>query len=231
MTSLNLIGETYGWLTVLEDAGRTNDKQKKYLCKCQCGNLTTVASGNLRKGTTVSCGCYHKEASKIRGIGNSYGKTHGATQGRSRDITYVSWLSMNQRCNDKNRSYYKHYGGRGILVCDRWKSSYENFLEDMGERPTKRHTLDRIDVDGNYEKLNCRWATSKEQQNNRQNNRVVTLSMGTFTATELADYCGLAQRTILHRLDKFESGEMTEADLVSRNSLLSKQSGHILASQ
>lgn len=94
------------------------------------------------------------------------------THGMSGNYTYKSWGMMKSRCTNPSYNHYHNYGGRGIKVCDRWLESFENFLEDMGERP-KNHSLDRIDVDGDYCKENCRWSTSKEQNNNRRNNHII----------------------------------------------------------
>lgn len=112
----------------------------------------------LLKGTSQSCGCQAKERARART------RTHGMT----RTITHTSWLLMRYRCSKPTFFHYENYGGRGIRVCDRWRTSFANFLADMGVRPSAGHTLDRIDGNGNYEPGNCKWSTKQEQWLNRR---------------------------------------------------------------
>jgi hypothetical protein len=160
-----IIGVKYGRLTIIKEVEPhiqpNGKKRRKFLCLCDCGNEKYFLIENLKDGGTKSCGCYAKE--------HPSRKTHGLI----RTIEYRSWCDMKNRCYNINLSNYKDYGGRGIKVCDRWLESFENFLADMGHKPTHQHSIDRIDVNGNYEPSNCRWATMKEQCNNRRNNILI----------------------------------------------------------
>jgi hypothetical protein len=162
MKLLDLIGQRFGRLVVLRRTGSNSGGAAEWLCQCDCGNQVTMNSSNRIR--TKSCGCLRKETSAATGrIRNA---THGHTRSHIRSRTYKSWESMHARCYYVKQKNFKHYGNRGIQVCDYW-DKFENFLEDMGERPIGC-TIDRINPDGHYTPSNCRWATPKEQRANRR---------------------------------------------------------------
>ena len=153
---INLIGKKFNNLTIIESAPkRGNSKQLFWKCKCDCGNETIVCSFDIRLGKTKTCGC------------QQWKKTHGMSDSSE----YTTWAGMLQRCNNPNKTEYAYYGGRGIKVCDRWQGEdgFIHFFEDMGLKPSIEHSLDRKEVNGNYEPSNCRWATPLEQWLNRRN--------------------------------------------------------------
>jgi hypothetical protein len=152
------IGNRYGRLFVSKEAGCDPYGNRQWHCVCDCGNEKVVIGMNLRKGLTKSCGCLHKEIAKEEGK-----KT--ATHGKALTPAYRTWIAMVRRCTKRTDQAWVKYGGVGITVCDRWINSFENFFEDMGERPNGM-TLDRINPFNGYAPDNCRWADPKTQANN-----------------------------------------------------------------
>lgn len=157
------------------------------------------------------------------------------THGLTRTTTYTIWRGMKRRCSDPKAKDYNRYGGKGILICERWKDSFENFLHDMGERPSKNHTLDRIDSAGNYEPTNCRWATWKEQQNNRCNNLRIEFNGVTKTTAEWTAELGFSRLLINDRLgrgwsikDALSTVPRRRASSVKSEPLLRSQPDHSL---
>lgn len=141
-------------------------------CTCNCGNKFLTTSPRLTSGKTRSCGCLRTE------VAAKSNTVHGFNRIGKRLPEYNTWSKMTQRCNQINNPDYPNYGGRGIKVCDRWRYSFEGFLADMGRKPSPQHSLDRINNNGNYEPSNCRWATKKEQANNRRPRRKITITIG-----------------------------------------------------
>lgn len=150
-----LVGEKFNRLTVFSEAPRKGKRHFNVIC--DCGNTSVVSITNIKNGHTKSCGCLSKEVLRKP-------RTHGM----SRTGEYKSYHKMLERCYSHNDINYKNYGGRGIVVCNRWRESFENFFEDMGMKPTIKHSIEREDTDGNYEPSNCKWATKLEQNRNRR---------------------------------------------------------------
>lgn len=195
---IDISGQQFGKLTAMS---RSYDGKKSvWSCKCECGNVTSVAYSDLKKGTTRSCGCLKKTA-----------------KGLSSHPSYNIWSGMVYRCNNPKSSDYENYGGRGIKVCSRWAKSFETFIEDMGDRP-KGFTIERIDVNGNYDPSNCVWASKKKQGTNTRkslSNRIknsdvhaiLNLRKAGLSLDELRDLFGLGR--------DFLSGVIVGATLAS----------------
>lgn len=198
MSFIDLTGQTFTRLTVLKFAGISQVLPKGALfeCLCVCGNIKIISSNSLRSRTTVSCGCLKAERAR-KHIRNHAGPT---THGKSKTREARIWRMMKYRCNTPTSTGYDLYGGRGIRVCERWASSFENFLEDMGEAPSDKHTIDRIDYNSNYSPDNCRWATRREQANNRRNNMNVEYQGRTQTVAMWTKELGLPRTLIYDRL-------------------------------
>lgn len=170
----NLVGRVFNRLTVVKRESNSSNRQSRWFCRCKCGGSVVARRDGLINGTTISCGCaYIEKVAK-----------NSTTHGYARTRTYQSWQHMKDRCLNVNNLSYKYYGGRGITVCRRWVNSFENFLEDMGDRP-KNSSLDRIDNNGIYEPTNCKWSSHKAQAMNRRTSigNIVGSKFGRLTIT------------------------------------------------
>lgn len=183
---IDLTGEKFGRLLVQERAENSREGRAQWLCKCDCGKLKVISGKSLREGKTKSCGCLHIETIT----------THGMSRTRLSQI----WRDMKQRCQNVNNASYESYGGRGIAVCDEWQEfvPFYNWAVANGYNDTL--TIDRIDNDKGYSPDNCRWATQKEQANNRHSNNLITFMGETLTLTQWSEKTGMGCQTLYERI-------------------------------
>lgn len=163
-----------------------NDRLYHWVCRCSCGSIKSVRGTSLISKHTKSCGCL--------------GRMTGYKHGMRKTPEYKTWQGLKDRCSNKNNPSYNSYGGRGIKVCDRWLHSFENFYTDLGSKPSKKYSIDRIDVNGDYSPENCKWATPKEQANNRRTNIYIDFNGLHLTIAEWARYLGIAVNVLHARI-------------------------------
>ena len=186
----DLTGQRFGKLTVVEIAEHIKGKHIKWRCVCDCGKALEVLGCNLTTGHTKSCDCYKRQRTSETKI------THGMSNSRLNHI----WKTIHSRCELNSNKSYKDYGGRGITVCSEWKY-FESFMEWAMENGYQEHlTIERINVNGNYEPSNCKWVTIKEQANNKTNNVFITYKGETKTLAQWAEYLDLPYKTLYNRL-------------------------------
>jgi hypothetical protein len=160
--------------------------------RCDCGERFIMQCRS--ESVTQSCGCLVKERARQLLTKNTYRRTHNKTTSR----TYKTWSKMRSRCSNPSDIEYPRYGARGITVCERWMSSFEAFVADMGERP-EGMTLDRVDSNGNYDPQNCRWATPKQQARNKRNNVIITIDGISKTAVEWSEHPKAAKDKLIYQ--------------------------------
>lgn len=189
----DLTGDVFGRLTVAKRAQNIG-KRTAWLCKCSCGNETTVTSCHLKSGHTISCGCFNKERNSI---------THKKYSVSSRSKIYGVWNSMKNRCYNPNAINYSDYGARGVIVCSLWKEDFGAFYEYVSKLPhygEDGYSINRINNDGNYEPNNVEWSNLEEQANNKRNSRYITFNNQTHTLAEWARLQGISYMALAHRL-------------------------------
>lgn len=191
LKELDIEGQRFERLIAIEKVGKNKYDNILWRCVCDCGKEKIVTASRLKNGYNRSCGCLQVESIT----------THGHCSGRQETRAYRSWAKMMARCHNPKQTGWKSYGGRGIKVCDLWLK-FENFYADMGDPPSDKHSIDRIDYNGNYEQSNCRWATRKEQARNTSRNRMLTYQGETKAMSEWAEIADLPYQAFMDRIRK-----------------------------
>lgn len=200
---VEMVGKRFGRLTVIKrgpDHESNGNRTRRWFCRCDCGVEVLTFGNGLRSGHAKSCGCLHKDVIAAR----------NTSHGKSGSKTYAIWAAMWARCTNPAHSAFQHYGGRGISVCERWKS-FENFLADMGEQPNG-FSIERKDVMGDYSPGNCKWSTAEEQANNKRNSVFVTVNGKTQTYSQWARELGVDPGVLRRRYLKFGTFEPIRRD-------------------
>lgn len=182
---INPVGQAHGRLTIVSRAENDRFGRSQWNCICECGKGHVAALFRMTSGHTKSCGCIRNESNLDARL--------------SAIPAYISWSAMKQRCYYKDSKQYDSYGGRGITVCDRWNNSFNDFLTDMGHRPDGM-SIERNDVNGNYEPSNCRWATKIEQARNRRNNIIIVIGSVQKCVSEWCEILNIPKNRTFHRI-------------------------------
>ena len=183
----DLTGKRFGRLSVVSYSGKI-ETAPAWFCRCDCGTEKHIASGNLRSGRVISCGCAHSDELAAR----------NTTHGRRDTAEYKTWCNIRSRCSNPRSVGYEYYGARGIKVSEKW-NTFAAFAADMGPRPSMEHSIDRINVNGNYEHGNCRWATRQQQMANRTCSRFVIVDGERMIQSEAARRAGVSVNTFKYR--------------------------------
>lgn len=195
--AIDMTASRYGSITALSATGRASSGDRKWLFACDCGNKFEANGYYARSGKIASCPSCSAERIRIASV------KHGLTNTPEFEV----WTGMHTRCYNANSKDFKDYGLRGIAICERWRLSFEDFLSDMGSRPSPLHSIDRKDNDGDYEPNNCYWATQKEQANNKRNNVNLEINGVTQTLSQWANLKGVNVATVWIRHQQGIRGE------------------------
>ena len=210
----NLAGSKFGRWTIL-GFHSIKHASARMLCRCECGKEKIIYLKSMKSGDSTNCGCQRNIV---------HGNAKRGSSGKTKE--YTTWCNMLRRCFDENNEAFYNYGERGIMVCDRWADSFASFLEDMGKSPSRQHTIDRIDNDGNYEPGNCRWATRKEQNRNSRNCLIIEHEGKAMTLVEWSELVGISTYVISWRI---KSGWTTKEALFTPTLRRGKLPRHLTA--
>ncbi len=202
---IDLTGRKFNRLSVLRFLGKNANKTPCWLCRCECGRETIVAASNLARGHTKSCGCILADKNRQRA-------THSATS----TSEYGIWNLLKNRCHNPNADNYRFYGGRGIKVCERWRTSFASFLEDIGPRPSLKHQIERKNNDGDYTPENCQWATRTVQARNTRRNRFEEFNGIVMCLSAWTELLGVSEYIFKNRARNGHTFQDTVRDILKK---------------
>lgn len=205
---MDLSGIRFGKLTAISQGEKRKGKRPLWACRCDCGGIAHATNGELRSGRKISCPTCSRQRSILAHRASGFGAggnrdvnfKHGAAQRDGHTKEYRAWASMISRCERPSQRSYTSYGGRGISVCPQWRASFETFLSDVGRAPSAAHTIDREDVNGNYEPANVRWALGEVQSNNKRTSVRIDYGARCMTLAEWATLLGIKYQTLWARI-------------------------------
>lgn len=207
---LDITGERYGRLVAIKRIESKN-RRTQWRFRCDCGSVADIGLEAVRAGATRSCGCLLRETTRNRSL------KHGHSVGYTHSPEWCAWLSAKQRCFNPNDHKYSDYGARGITMHPAWTNDFAAFFAEVGPKPSARHSLDRIDVNGDYAPGNVRWATPKEQSRNRRSNVYVTYKGTKMTLAEFAERVGVPYKRLHRQMSYYGIDAVTAAErLLSR---------------
>jgi hypothetical protein len=187
---INIIGKKFGRWTIISRVENNSTGHPQYLCRCDCGVEAIRTPGRLKSGNSKSCRCLQKELLSIS----------KAVHGMSGTKVHSTWMQMIKRCIDPKNTRYSDYGGRGINVCDQWMGDFISFYKYVGDPPTPKHTLDRIDNNKGYIPGNVKWSTNKEQSNNKRTNHIIEFNGHRKTIAQWRDATGISYSALWYRI-------------------------------
>lgn len=198
-----ILNKKFGRLFVLNQEP-SKDRHRMVRCQCDCGSETVTRVSALLSNNTFSCGCYDREVRLLSLASGHVKRSNGATHNGKVTVEYNSYRHIKSRCYRKSDHKYPNYGARGIIVCDRWlgKNGYKNFLSDMGKRPSHCNSIERVDVNGNYEPSNCIWATKEVQARNKTNTVRISFNGQDYCQAEFARLLKVSDRSVGNHLSK-----------------------------
>lgn len=190
-TYIDMFGKKYGRLTVLEISGADKKGRKILRCACDCGSEVNIMAYSIISGNTKSCGCFSAECIL---------KGNNRKHGMCKTPEYKTWAGMIKRVENINGDDYKDYGGRGIKISKRWRNDFQNFLKDMGKRPSPNHSIERINNNGNYSKHNCKWVDGHHQARNKRNNVLIKHGNRVMILQDWANELGITKGSFRTKL-------------------------------
>lgn len=202
MRRKSFYGQRFNRFIVISEPFKESGNHLLCTVRCDCGTIKNIKQTSVVNGYIVSCGCKNIERLRKKATENPARLSHGCAKKANNSPEYRTWNEIKRRCYNKKCKQYKYYGERGITMCDKWIHSFDYFLEDMGLKPTKEHSIERIDNNKGYDPSNCKWATKLEQANNKRNNHKFLIDNIILSTKEFSEVAGLNITTVYENIYK-----------------------------